>query len=128
VLPLRFENALMTKPSAPTLSPLVTAEPWDLVSEGYGAELWGQFSSYARFALELARIVPGAEVLDVATGPGTLAVQAARTARHVVAVGVALRSHPNAAQRALRCGAAHPRARGAAGYRHEAWEYCVRSQ
>ena len=76
----------MTKLNAPTLSPLATAEPWDLVSEGYVAELWGQFSSYARSALELARVAPGAEVLDVAAGPGTLAVQAARTARHVVAV------------------------------------------
>lgn len=89
----------MTNPTAPPTSPLATPEPWDLVSEGYVAELWGQFSSYAQSALELARVPPGAEVLDVATGPGTLAVQAARTARHVVAVDFSPRMLEELAQR-----------------------------
>lgn len=76
----------MTNSNAPAPSPLATPEPWDLVSEGYVAELWGQFSKYAESALELARPAAGAELLDVATGPGTLAVQAARSARRVTAV------------------------------------------
>jgi ubiquinone/menaquinone biosynthesis C-methylase UbiE len=72
------------KPAAP--SPLATPEPWDLVSDGYVAELWDQFSLYSKDALDFVAATPGADVLDVCTGPGTLAVQAARTARRVVGV------------------------------------------
>lgn len=71
---------------APPPNPLAAPEPWDLVSEGYVAELWEQFSLYAKDALELVAPGPSADVLDVCTGPGTLAVQAARTARRVVGV------------------------------------------
>lgn len=73
-------------PASPPQSPLASAEPWDLVSGGYVAELWQQFSLFAKDALDLVAPAPGADVLDVCTGPGTLAVQAARTARRVVGV------------------------------------------
>jgi ubiquinone/menaquinone biosynthesis C-methylase UbiE len=56
------------------------------VRDGYVEELFGQFSAFATDALELARVAPGADVLDVCTGPGTLAVQAAKSARRVVGV------------------------------------------
>jgi ubiquinone/menaquinone biosynthesis C-methylase UbiE len=56
------------------------------VRDGYVAELWDNFSAFAKDALELARVAPGSDVLDVCTGPGTLAVQAAASARRVVAV------------------------------------------
>lgn len=75
-----------TEQKAPPPSPLATPEPWDLVSGGYVAELWDQFSLYAKDALELVGPKPGADVLDICTGPGTLAVQAARTAGRVVGV------------------------------------------
>jgi ubiquinone/menaquinone biosynthesis C-methylase UbiE len=71
-----------TPPSPP--SPLASPEPWDLVRDGYVAELWEQFSRFSASALELSGLPEGADVLDVATGPGTLAVQAARRARRVV--------------------------------------------
>jgi ubiquinone/menaquinone biosynthesis C-methylase UbiE len=75
-----------TTPNAAPPSPLATPEPWDLVSDGYVAELWEQFSLYAKDALELVAPKAGADVLDICTGPGTLAVQAAKTARRVVGV------------------------------------------
>jgi ubiquinone/menaquinone biosynthesis C-methylase UbiE len=68
-------------------SPLATAEPWDLVAAGYVAENLAEFEAFAREAL---RLVPAeGEVLDVAAGPGSLTLLAARTARRVYAVDFA---------------------------------------
>ncbi|MBC8133980.1 MAG: methyltransferase domain-containing protein [Deltaproteobacteria bacterium] len=68
-------------------SPLATAEPWDLVAAGYVAENMVSFEAFAREAL---RLVPAdGTVLDVAAGPGSLTLLAARTARHVFAVDFA---------------------------------------
>jgi SAM-dependent methyltransferase len=68
-------------------SPLGTPEPWDLVAAGYVAENLPVFEAFAREAL---RLVPAeGEVLDVAAGPGSLTLQAARTARNVRAVDFA---------------------------------------
>jgi SAM-dependent methyltransferase len=65
-------------------SPLATPEPWDLVASGYVAENLAQFEAFAREAL---RLVPAeGEVLDVAAGPGSLSLLAARTARRVHAL------------------------------------------
>jgi ubiquinone/menaquinone biosynthesis C-methylase UbiE len=65
-------------------SPLSLPEPWDLVAAGYVAENLASFEAFAREALNL---VPAeGDVLDVAAGPGSLAMQAARTARRVDAV------------------------------------------
>jgi ubiquinone/menaquinone biosynthesis C-methylase UbiE len=76
----------MTAP--PTASPLASPEPWDLVAEGYVAENLTSFEAFAREAL---RLVPtgGGEILDVATGPGSLALLAAQTTRRVYAVDFA---------------------------------------
>lgn len=80
----------MPEPSAPPTvpppspSPLATPEPWDLVAAGYVEENLRSFEAFAREAL---RLVPASgEVLDVAAGPGSLTLQAARTAAKVVAV------------------------------------------
>jgi SAM-dependent methyltransferase len=68
-------------------SPLATPEPWDLVASGYVAENLAQFEAFAREALLL---VPAeGEILDVAAGPGSLTLLAARTARRVYAVDFA---------------------------------------
>ena len=72
-------------PAAPP-SPLATPRPWDLVADGYVAENVDHFTHYAHDALRLAGLAPGARVLDVAAGPGTLALVAARTAAHVDAI------------------------------------------
>jgi ubiquinone/menaquinone biosynthesis C-methylase UbiE len=77
---------------APSPSPLATPEPWDLVADDYTAELLPMFEHFARAALELARARAqrsdwrGARVLDVATGPGTLALLAAQSGARVTAV------------------------------------------
>lgn len=71
----------MTAPSQ-----LCTPEPWNLVAEGYVTELQPIFARYARDALTLADPPAGAQVLDVATGPGTLALVAAEQGYRVTAV------------------------------------------
>src|SRR5687767_5317812 len=65
-------------------SPLSVPEPWNLVAEGYVAENLAAFEGFAREAL---RLVPAeGDVLDVACGPGSLTLLAARTARSVHAI------------------------------------------
>lgn len=52
--------------------------PWDLVAPAYTAELVPSFEEYARDALGFAAAPTGARVVDVACGPGSLALLAAR--------------------------------------------------
>lgn len=73
-------------PTPPTGGPLATPEPWNLVSDGYAAELIPQFSLYSEDALELADLPPSPSILDVATGPGTLALMAAARGAKVCAL------------------------------------------
>ena len=76
-------------PSSPASapSPLATPEPWDLVASGYVAENLRYFEA---FATEALRLVPAqGDVLDVAAGPGSLSLLAARTAGRVYAVDFA---------------------------------------
>lgn len=67
-------------------NPLATALPWDLVSSAYAAEIVPVFEAYARDALRLAATPPGAEIVDVACGPGTLAMFAAQAGHPVAAI------------------------------------------
>lgn len=67
-------------------SPLSTPVAWNLVAPGYAAENFDHFSKYARDALRMAQVAAGDRVLDVATGPGTLALQAGSLAREVTAL------------------------------------------
>lgn len=61
-------------------SPLAVPGPWDLIVDGYVEINVPLFERYAGDALRLARLQPGERVLDVAAGPGTLSLLAARTA------------------------------------------------
>jgi len=65
----------MTTPPSPLATPL----PWNLVSAAYAEEAVEQFERYAQDALAMAAVLPGERVVDVATGPGTLALLAARS-------------------------------------------------
>ncbi|MEM1416657.1 MAG: methyltransferase domain-containing protein [Myxococcota bacterium] len=56
-------------------------EPWNLVAHGYAETAAAHFEPYAIAALRLAKVARGEHVLDVATGPGTLALPAAAIAR-----------------------------------------------
>src|SRR5262249_36924026 len=93
-----------SQPATPPVSPLASPEPWDLVRDGYVAELWEQFSRFAASAIELTGLPEGSDVIDVATGPGTLAVQAARRARRVVGVEFAPRMLEELERRAREAG------------------------
>lgn len=70
-------------------SPLSTPEPWQAVAPAYAADVAPMFVHYAARALELAALPPGAEVLDVACGPGTLAFLAAEQGAQVQAIDFA---------------------------------------
>ncbi len=72
----------MTKPG----SPMAVPATWDLVSEAYTKHVAPVLEGYAREALRLAAVPPASEVLDVAAGPGTLALLAAAQGHTVTAV------------------------------------------
>lgn len=62
----------MSTTSAPA-SPLAEPMGWDLVAPGYAAVNIPQFEKYATDALTAAALRSSDRILDVATGPGTLA-------------------------------------------------------
>jgi SAM-dependent methyltransferase len=71
----------------PPPSPLAAPEPWNLVASGYVSE---NMKAFEAFATEALRLVPArGEVIDVAAGPGSLSLLAARTAHRVTAVDFA---------------------------------------
>jgi SAM-dependent methyltransferase len=78
----------MTEPVAPP-SPLASPEPWNLVADGYVSDIVPLFEKYAEAALDLADLAPTSWVLDVACGPGTLALLAAQRGHRVTAVDFA---------------------------------------
>lgn len=74
----------MTSSNRP--SPMSTTEPWELVAEGYAAEASLVMGPLSRRAGESLAPASNARVLDVAAGPGTLALQLAPHVRELVAV------------------------------------------
>jgi ubiquinone/menaquinone biosynthesis C-methylase UbiE len=69
-----------------TWSPLAVAEPWNLVAEGYAEEASAVMEPFSRAAVELAKPARTARVVDVAAGPGTLALQLAPRVASITAV------------------------------------------
>lgn len=67
-------------------SPLSLPLPWNLVADHYAREIVPYFQHFARDALMLTGLKKESRVLDVACGPGTLALLAARNAARVTAV------------------------------------------
>jgi ubiquinone/menaquinone biosynthesis C-methylase UbiE len=67
-------------------NPLSSVEPWNLVADGYAAELmdWAEF--IAGKALELASLPSSAHIVDIAAGPGSLALLAAKQGATVSAI------------------------------------------
>jgi len=64
-------------------NPLSSSEPWNLVADGYAETTMLVFEQYAEEAIAASRLKPCATVLDVACGPGTLALKVVRTADKV---------------------------------------------
>lgn len=75
----------MSQP-APQPSPLATPLAWDLVAPGYTDLSTPHFEKYAADALKLAGLRAGESVVDVAAGPGSLSLQAARLGAKVEAL------------------------------------------
>jgi SAM-dependent methyltransferase len=66
----------------PASPPFAVPSSWNLVAPGYAADNVDHFERYADDALRLAAVGPSDAVLDVATGPGSLAILASgRVAR-----------------------------------------------
>ncbi len=67
-------------------SPLSSVEPWNLVADGYTADLmeWAEFM--ANKALDLASLPASPHIVDIAAGPGSLALLAARKGVKVSAI------------------------------------------
>jgi SAM-dependent methyltransferase len=70
----------------PPPSPLAVPLPWDLAAPAYAREAVSMFETFARAALRLAAPPAGARVVDVACGPGSLAILAARAGHPVDAI------------------------------------------
>ncbi len=66
-----------------TANPLSSSEPWNLVADGYAETTMRIFEQYAAEAIAASKLKPGASVLDVACGPGTLALMLADQAGHI---------------------------------------------
>ncbi len=60
--------------------------PWNLVADGYTAGVLPMMEHFAREALQLAALPSAPHIVDVATGPGTLAFLAARDGVAVSAI------------------------------------------
>lgn len=71
----------MTQPS-----PLASPSAWNAVAEGYATELLPLFALYSQDALDLSQTPEGGRVLDVAAGPGTLSLLAAKRGARVSAI------------------------------------------
>jgi SAM-dependent methyltransferase len=70
-------------------SPLSVLRPWDLVASEYAEVTVPLFRQFAEEAWRLAQVPAGAAIVDVAAGPGTLALIAAQQGAKVVAVDFA---------------------------------------
>ncbi|MBX7059356.1 MAG: methyltransferase domain-containing protein [Leptospirales bacterium] len=67
-------------------NPFSSAAPWTLVAPGYTRRTAPMLAAYSRFAIELLMPLPGERALDVAAGPGTLALQLAPMVQKVEAI------------------------------------------
>ena len=78
---VRVESRPMT-----SANPLSSPAPWNLVASEYAVEVAPVLAWFAQKAIDLALLSPGARVLDVAAGPGTLSFLAARNGARVTAI------------------------------------------
>jgi ubiquinone/menaquinone biosynthesis C-methylase UbiE len=72
--------------SAPQPGPLGVPQVWDAIAGDYAKDVTPFFARYGEEALRLVPVGPSSNVLDVASGPGTLTFLLAKRARRVSAV------------------------------------------
>lgn len=65
---------------------LSSVTPWDMVAKGYSEVTMKMFKSYADHALALTGLDKDSHVLDIACGPGTLALNVAKETKSVKAI------------------------------------------
>lgn len=95
-----------TEQKASPGGPLATMEPWDIVADAYAADLAPWAEHFAREALRLASLPPSPSIVDVATGPGSLALLAAKDGAIVSAIDFSVAMVANLKRRAYELGLA----------------------
>lgn len=85
-------------------SSLSKSHTWTLVADAYAVDVVPVFESAAHAALAMVDISPGDAVLDVAAGPGTLSLPAARHGAEVTAVDYSFSMLENLRRRAAEAG------------------------
>ena len=73
----------------PPRDPVTEPGPWNAVAAGYDEVFFSRLTDLTDAAIELLRPESGDRVLDVATGPGTVAVRLAPRVGHVMAIDFA---------------------------------------
>jgi ubiquinone/menaquinone biosynthesis C-methylase UbiE len=86
-------------------NPLASPLPWDLAAKDYANVTAPFFRNYAEVALDRAGVAVGSRVLDVAAGPGTLALLAALRGCHTTAVDFSPRMIDELRSKAVAAGA-----------------------
>ena len=85
-------------------NPFSTCEPWNLVADGYAVTTMQMLAQYAEEAIAACRLKSGATILDVACGPGTLALRVAPNVGHVYGIDFSASMLANFRQNAERAG------------------------
>ncbi|MBM9499178.1 methyltransferase domain-containing protein [Leptospira sp. 201903071] len=67
-------------------NPLSTVQPWSLVAEGYTKSTKQFLEFYSLKAMDLLGLKSDHVVLDVATGPGTLAIPLSKSVKEIYAI------------------------------------------
>jgi SAM-dependent methyltransferase len=96
-------------------NPLTNPASWDSAADDYLAEVVPHFERYAADVLRLAAPARDARIIDVACGPGTLAILAARAVAEVCAVDFSPRMVGFARRRAEQAGVCNVSVRVADG-------------
>src|SRR5689334_21982413 len=73
----------------PPKDPMTEPGPWNAVAADYDAVMFDQLPALTDTAIELLAPEREDTILDVATGPGTLAVRLAPRVRRVIAIDFA---------------------------------------
>lgn len=81
-MPHESSKQAALKPAAKQ-NPLSVSEPWNLVADGYAETTMLVFEQFADEAIAASKLKPNSTVLDVACGPGTLALRLAHHAEKI---------------------------------------------
>jgi ubiquinone/menaquinone biosynthesis C-methylase UbiE len=95
-----------TEQATPVAGPLSTKAPWDIVADTYTADSQVWAEHFAGEALQLASLPPSPSIVDVATGPGSLALLAAKDGAIVSAIDFSTTMIENLKRRANELGLA----------------------